>query len=102
SSSVPSVEPWSTTTTSCPRTDSSARSTHGRALNVSTTTATAAIRARPRLRMPADRLPAEDHGTRQREADVDEEEEEAGRERRLGADAEAAEERDEERLADGQ
>ena len=43
SSRVPSVEPWSTTIVSCPRTLSSARSTQGSALYVTTTTETSAM-----------------------------------------------------------
>ena len=43
SSSVPSVEPWSTTIVSWPRTLSSACSTQGSALYVTTTTETSAM-----------------------------------------------------------
>src|SRR5438093_13350497 len=67
-------------------------------LNVTTTTATSPTGgARPRSRPKA--LPGEDGGARQGQGDRDDEEEEAGREGRVGADVQLAEEADKEGLA---
>src|SRR5215213_4713021 len=92
---VPSLEPLSTTTVSCPRTDSRHRSSHGSALNVTTTTEASPIgHGRPPHALP------HEHGEpRQREHDRHHEEEEAARERAVGVDVDLAEEADEERLA---
>src|ERR1700722_17561089 len=101
SARLPSAEPWSTTTTSCPLTDSRQRSSHGSALNVTTTTVTlssgAAIGNR---RAPNEHVLLEDEGDsgHGEQHGHDEEEEPAG-ECRVCVDAELAEEADEERLA---
>src|SRR5258707_11735516 len=80
-SSVPSVEPWSTTTTSRPRTDSRHCSSHGSAFHVTTTTETSGTGIRCGCAPVEDLLP-EDHGDAgQREHDRHQEEEEAARER---------------------
>src|SRR6266487_1666801 len=110
-SSVSSVEPWSTTIVSYPRTLSRLRSIHRSELNVTTTTETSAVAIPPREsdirlmeRRPWDSseaLPEEDPKAGERERDVDDEEEEAGGERLVGVDAELAQEADEERLPDG-
>src|SRR6185503_3077664 len=92
SSSVPSVEPWSTTTVSCPRTDSRHCSIHGIPLYVTTTTETSPIGNG----RPPHALPADDQEARQRQHERHHEEEESARERAVGVDAELAEEADEE------
>src|SRR5581483_6299958 len=99
-SSVPSVEPWSTTTTSSPVTDSRHRSSHGSASYVTTTTVTSGRAIGDRLRTPAgNRLPEHDADAGKREQDRHHEEQESGRERLVVRHAELAEEADEERLA---
>src|SRR5919197_5279348 len=120
SSSVPSVEPWSTTTSSCAPTLSRQRSIHRPAFSVTTTTLTPRGRGaslakdrRPatiaRSAMPqagalsakaAHSFPGEDPGAGQRHRDRDEEEEEARGEGGVGVDREVAEKADEERLPD--
>src|SRR6266436_2634618 len=101
SSSVPSVEPWSTTIVSCPRTDSSERSTQGSALKVTTTTEMSSAIG-DRGGRAAEALPENDREARRREDERHHEEQEAGCERRVGIDVELAEEADEERLAHGE
>src|SRR5438270_6640638 len=96
SSTVPSVEPWSTTIVSCPRTLSRQRSIHGTALYVTTTTET-----RESATEPAEALPPEQQRSRERQAERDGEEQEPGREGLVGAHAQPTEEADEERLAHG-
>src|SRR5262245_54207554 len=96
---VPSVEPLSTTTTSRPATDSRHFSIQGRALYVTTTTETSATGGRDGRAPVEDALPEDDCDTRQREQHGHDEEQEAAGERRIGVDAEVAEEADEERLA---
>src|SRR4051794_830269 len=99
-STEPSVEPWSTTTRSCPRTESRHCSSHGSAFHVTTTTVTSGGSMRDRGRAAArDVLEQQDGDAGQREQDRHHEEEEAARERRVVAHAELAEEADEERLA---
>src|SRR6266542_104174 len=74
SSSVPSVEPWSTTIVSWPRTDSRQRSSHGSAFHVTTTTETSPSRighGRPPHALPQDHHQA---GERQDEGHHEEEE----------------------------
>src|SRR4051812_21965169 len=101
SSSVPSVEPWSTTTVSCRRTLSRHRSTQGSASSVTTTAVTgSAIRDGTARDGAAEPLPREDQRARDGHEDRHEEEEEPGRERAVGVDAHRAEEAHEERLAD--
>src|SRR5579884_707689 len=105
SSTLPSVEPWSTTIVSTPATDSRHRSSHGSALNVTTMTQTSpsGIRDRGGSAADAPRSFPQDHaqpGNRQHHGHH--EEEEAAGERRIGADAQLAEEVDEERLAHGE
>src|SRR4051794_9825558 len=98
SSTVPSLDPLSTTTTSSPRTDSRHCSTQGSALHVTTTTETSATGRRHRGASVEDVLP-EDHGEPgQRKQHGHHEEEEAAGERGIRAHAEVAEEADEERL----
>src|SRR4029453_13015046 len=100
-SSVPSVEPWSTTTVWWPATLSRDRSTYGSALYVTITAATSAMRQRaPRRR--ADRLPRRDGGARGCEPERGHEEEEARGGRRVGTDVQAGHEAHEERLPDGE
>src|SRR5262245_15996161 len=102
SSSVPSVEPWSTTTVSCPRTLPRLRSTHGSAFSVTTIAVTSsAIRDRV-PRRPSQSFPREDDAPRHRHEQRDEEEQEARGERRVRVDADGAEEADEERLPHGE
>src|SRR2546423_1628088 len=98
SSTVPSVEPWSTTIASCPPTLSRQRSIHGSELNATTTTETSDIRfwlMQGSSRHAAQVLPEHDGEARYRECDIDDEEEEAGGEGQVRADAEVAEEADE-------
>src|SRR5581483_2564950 len=101
SSSVPSVEPWSTTTTSWPRTESRHRSSHGSALYVTTTTETSGRSGGDigDRRAAEDVLPDHDRDAGQREQDRHHEEEEPAREGGVVVDAELAEEAHEERLA---
>src|SRR3954447_3712060 len=98
-STVPSFDPLSTTTTSCPRTDSRHRSSHGNASNVTTTTETSATRRRYRGAAVEDVLPEDHAEAGQREQDGHDEEEETAGEGGVGVHAEVAEEADEERLA---
>src|SRR6266496_1566806 len=99
-SSVSSVDPWSTTIVSWPRTLSRQRSIHCAELKVTTTAETSDIglveRGAPGA---AEALPEEDPEPGQRERDRDEEEQEPGGERFVRADPEVAEEADEEGLA---
>src|SRR5919204_4762359 len=100
-SSVPSVEPWSTTTVSWASTLARHGSSHGSASYVTTTTATSAMPdARPGK--PADALPGEDRRPGQRERERHDEEEEARREGAIRVDVQVAEEADEEGLAHGE
>src|SRR3954447_18469923 len=93
-SSVPSVEPWSTTTTSWPLTESRHCSSHGSALYVTTTTVTSGIR--DRLHAPTrNRLPEHDADSGQCEQDRHHEEQEATREGRVMRHAQLAEKADE-------
>src|SRR5215218_10588676 len=85
-STVPSVEPLSTTTVGSPRTLSRQRSTHGSAFHVTTTAATSAM-AHTRTDTAARAFPDEDDASRKRQRDRHQEEEEAGGERRVGVDA---------------
>src|SRR3954462_11978534 len=102
SSSVPSVEPWSTTIVSCPRTLSRPRSSQGSALYVTTTTESSAmVLLWPRLHQATHALPAEHDAARHGQAERHREEEETGREGLVGVHAEPAEEADEEGLAHG-
>src|SRR5438093_4664893 len=97
-SSVSSLDPWSTTIVSWPRTLSRQRSTHCAELKVTTTTETSDIRLVQRCSPgAAEALPEEDPEPGQRERDRDEEEQEPGRERLVRTDAQIAEEADEER-----
>ena len=96
---VPSVEPWSTTIVSWPRTDSRHRSSHGIAFQVTTTTETSAIVSHPGPARAGAASPRDDHEPGKRQHDRHQEEEEPGREGVVGVDAEPAEEADEERLA---
>src|SRR5580765_4335490 len=96
SSSVPSVEPWSTTITSFPCTERRQRSIQGSALNVTTTTVTSSRIGDGRSSRA---LPEDDHEPGQREDQRHQEEDEAGREGGVRVDAKLAEEADEERLA---
>src|SRR5580765_3687888 len=103
-STVPSVEPLSTTITSRPCTDARHCSIHGSAFHVTTTTVTSATalghRALRSRGGPAEHLLPEDHGEPgQREQNRHHEEEKAAGERRVGAHSEVPEEADEERLA---
>src|SRR5881392_487430 len=104
-SSVSSVEPWSTTIVSWPRTLSRQRSIHSAELKVTTTTETFGGKSDIGSRQgsvsdAAEALPEKDPQSGWRERNRDEEEEEPGRERLVGVDAEIAQEADEERLAD--
>src|SRR6266545_7052677 len=101
SSSVPSVEPWSTMIVSCPRTESSERSTQGSALKVTTTTETSSAIG-DRGGRAAEALPEDDREAGRREDERHHEEEEAGRERGVGVNVQLAEEADEEGLAHGE
>src|SRR5947209_851635 len=74
--SVPSVEPWSTTTRSRPATESRHCSSHGSALYVTTTTVTSG--GSIGHRRPAEHvLPEHDRDPRQRKQDRHHEEQEA-------------------------
>src|SRR5262249_42394550 len=103
-STVPSVEPLSTTITSSPATERRHCSIQGSAFPVPTTT----VRSGTRLRLrhgspPVEHVLPEDHPqARQREHDRHHEEEEAAGERLVRRDAEVPEEADEERLADAE
>src|SRR5579864_6082190 len=97
SAAVPSVEPLSTTTVAYPSTDARQRSMCSAPFQVTTTTATSS-RIGDRDRRPPEALPEDHHEAGEREQQRHQEEEEPGRERRVGADAEVAEEADEERL----
>src|SRR5581483_6494811 len=99
SSSVPSVEPWSTTIVSWPRTDSRQRSTQGSESYVTTTTETSSAIGDGRGRPAPHSLPEDHREARKRERERHQEEQESRCERRVRADAELAEEADEERLA---
>src|SRR3954468_1350445 len=98
SSSVPSVEPWSTTTTSWPRTDSRHCSSHGSAFHVTTTTVTSGCSIGHR-RAAEHVLPDDDRDTGKRKQDRHHEEDEPACERGVVVDPELPEEADEERLA---
>src|SRR4051812_12220227 len=74
SSSVPSVEPWSTTITSFPSTERRHRSIQGSALNVTTTTVTSSRIWNGRS---ARALPDDDHEPGQREDERRQEEDES-------------------------
>src|SRR3954469_432968 len=76
SSSVPSVEPWSTTTTAWPRTESRHCSSHGSAFHVTTTTVTSGCSIGHRG-AAEHVLPDDDRHTRQCEQDRHDEEDEA-------------------------
>src|SRR5581483_11882153 len=104
SSSVPSVEPWSTTIVGIPRRLSRQRSSQGRPSSVTVTAVTSALTSglEPAGRRPSQPLDGQDHRARQRERDRDDEEQEARREGWIGADVQLAEEADEEGLADGE
>src|SRR3989442_416990 len=98
-STVPSLEPLSTTITSRPRTDSRHCSSHGSAFHVTTTTETSATgRGRHRCPPVEDVLPQDHTEPREREQHGHHEEQEAARERRVGAHVQVPEEADEERL----
>src|SRR6476620_1826049 len=104
SSTVPSVEPLSTTITSLPCTDARHCSIHGSAFHVTTTTVTSATalghRALRSRGGPAEHLLPEDHGEPgQREQDRHHEEEKAARLCCVTTYTEIAEKADEERLA---
>src|SRR3954454_13028515 len=96
--SVSSFEPLSTTTRSCPATESRHCSSHGSALYVTTTTDTSGGSIGHR-RPPEHVLPEHDRDSWQREQDRHHEEQEAAGERVVVVDAQLAEEADEERLA---
>src|SRR6476469_8777007 len=103
-STVPSVDPLSTTITSRPCTDARHCSIHGCAFHVTTTTVTSTTASRySTLRLwctPTEHLLPEDHcEPRQGEHDRHHEKEEPAGERRVGVDAEVAEEADEEGFA---
>src|SRR5581483_278119 len=99
SSSVPSVEPWSTTTTTFPRTDSRHCSSHGSAFHVTTTTETSDGSMRDGRAAAEHVLPQQEPHPGQREQDRHHEEEEAARERGVARDAELPQEADEEGFA---
>src|SRR6476659_6038053 len=103
-SSVPSVEPWSTTIVSRPRSDSRHRSIHGRPLYVTVTAVTSATAGvlEASRRRAAQPFPGQDHRPGERERDRDDEEQESGRERRVRTDPELGQEADEERLPHGE
>src|SRR6266545_956849 len=102
SSTVPSVEPLSTTISSAsvPRKLSSERSTQGAALYATTIAVTSAIgfARHAGASGPPQSLPREDQRARRRHHHRDDEEEEPGCEGPIGIDADATEEADEERL----
>src|SRR6266567_1153439 len=98
SSRVPSLEPWSTTITSWPLTESRHSSTHGSAFQVTTTTVRSTT-AEHRRAPVEDVLPEDDREPGRREHDRHDEEEEPAREGAVGRHAEIAHEADEERLA---
>src|ERR1051326_5318587 len=97
-STVPSVEPWSTTITSRSRTDSRHCSSHGSPFSVTTTTETSGRSIGHRGRAAEDVLPEDHADAGQREQDRHHEEEESARERRVGRHVEPSEEADEEGL----
>src|SRR4051794_18936722 len=99
SSSVPSVEPLSTTITSFPCTDCRQGSIQGSALYVTTTTETSSRIGNGRSSRT---LPDDDQEPGQRKRERHQEEDEAGREGGIGVNAELAEEVDEECLAHGE
>src|SRR4051794_26896100 len=86
SSTVPSVEPWSTTTTSRPRTESRHCSSHGSAFHVTTTTVTetSGCSIGDGRRPPEDVLPQQDRHAGECEEDRHDEEEEPAGERKVG------------------
>src|SRR6476469_7731700 len=98
SSSVSSVEPWSTITRLYPATESRHCSSHGSALYVTTTTVTSGGSIGHR-RAAEHVFPEHDRDAGQREQNGHHEEQEAAGERVVVVDAELAEEADEERLA---
>src|SRR4051794_16250894 len=103
SSTLPSVEPLSTTIVSYPFTDSRQRSRQGSASKATTTTVTSsriALHRSPRRTPHA--LPEDHREARQRNHDGEQEEQEADGERLVRADADSPEEADEERLAHGE
>src|SRR5579872_5937043 len=106
SAAVPSVEPLSTTTVSCPRTESRQRSTWAAALYVTTTTETAspmpASAVRDRHRAPAQALPQDHDETRHGEQQRRQRERQPDRQGGVGVDADPREEADEEGLADAE
>src|SRR5919112_4789114 len=90
SSTLPSVEPLSTTIVSWPATDSRQRSSHGSELNATTTTVTSSRIALHRSRRRAPHALPQDHAEpRQRDRDRQQEEQKADRERRVGVDVDA-------------
>src|SRR5438093_13775150 len=99
SSRLPSVDPWSTTTVSRPRTDSRHCSSQGSAFQLTTTTETSV----PSLAIGDGRaphaLPEDHHEPGERQHERQQEEQEARRKGGVGIDVEAPEEVDEERLA---
>src|SRR6476661_2957757 len=97
-STVPSVEPWSTTMISRPRTDSRHCSSHGKAFHVTTTTETSGT-GRGFGRAPVEDLLPQDHcDPGERERDCHQEEQEPARKRGVGIHVQIPEEADEERL----
>src|SRR5579871_1595173 len=98
-STVPSVEPLSTTITSRSPTDSRQRSMWSRAFQVTTTTETSGCSIGDRSAPAEDVLPEQDAEAGQREQDRHDEEQETAREGLVGGHAELPEEADEERLA---
>src|SRR6478609_801031 len=98
-STVPSVEPLSTTITSSPATDSRHCSIHGSAFQATTTTETSGTSLCYRRAPVEDVLPEDDEQPRHREHDRHHEEQEAAGERLVRGNPEVPEEADEERLA---
>ena len=101
SATVPSVEPWSTTTTSRPRTDSRHCSIHGSAFQVTTTTVTSGrFHRAPQNERPTDVLPEDhEHSPGSASRIVIRKNRKPHANASSGGDAELAEEADEERLA---
>src|SRR5262245_33963231 len=100
-STVPSLEPLSTTTVSTPRSESRQFSIHGMASYVTTTAATRCGSAMFDLgtRTAPEAVAQHDHRPRERQQQGHEEVQKTGCERLVGADADASEEAHEERLA---